>query len=213
MTKIWHGDPLIALRHSFAALPEYFPDLPEELRALNDAYRINDRKIGGLAVDPTVAIDDFDDDDDDGNDGDDGPKHGGGSPDKDKGPKKGAPGNSPVSNRHSARIEERQKEKGHKQRERPSKPNEALVMLSPFGKPMMQDEPYAKTVPCKRPYDSVYGGKWAFGPKATAQSAIDSYSYLSRHDSNEDESSAKRTATIRERTRLEQGLLSPRQSW
>ncbi|KAL9592749.1 MAG: hypothetical protein Q9219_007722 [cf. Caloplaca sp. 3 TL-2023] len=223
MTKIWHGDPLIALRHSFASLIRHFLDMPKELKQLSEAYAVHDDTISRLATDPTATIEDEsddddndDDDDDDDNDGSSGPRDDIESVYKGKGNgKESSRGNAlgpqnagQAAKRHSARIENQARGRDYKQRGRTDPAMEVLVMLSPFGKPIMQDEPYAKTVPCKRPYDTVYGGKWAFGPGATAQSAIDQY----RLGLDMDEAAEKRVPDTPQRTRVEQGLLTPRRS-
>ncbi|KAL9593653.1 MAG: hypothetical protein Q9219_007454 [cf. Caloplaca sp. 3 TL-2023] len=184
IVKPWHGDPMVALRHSFAACSEDLENLPEELKELRDLYQINDSKIRKFFADPATIEAGSDSDIDD----DEGEK----SRNDDKGRDKSADDNSPgskttegSSRRQSARIDKKGEGTSTKQSQGPGQ-HDALVMLSPSGKPVLQEEPFARLVPCKRAYETPYGKDWHYGPESTAQQAIHIYSLFKSLGYSED---------------------------
>ncbi|KAL8905269.1 MAG: hypothetical protein Q9207_002740 [Kuettlingeria erythrocarpa] len=204
--KTFHGDPMVAVNHAFAGLPYSFVDLPNDLRALNTAYRINDKRIQEMKSPPPSTADD-DEADSDG--------VGGGSDKESSTDKSPDPTPDRSRTRHSRRLEKKDFTAGKRTQKRHWGREDILVMLAPSRKPtaMMQEELFAQSIPCKRVKTS--DADWQYGPRGTAQDAIDFVNFFSDGGGYVDNGPWATPVDRRKQkgtAKVEQGLLSPRVS-
>ncbi|KAL9123935.1 MAG: hypothetical protein Q9217_006686 [Psora testacea] len=168
--KTFHGDPMVAINHAFAGLPYSFVDLPKDLRTLNTTYRINEKTIQDMTSPPPNTADDDEADSDGVDEGTDEESL------VEDGPNSTKNGSR---TRHSRRLEKKDYAAGKGTQKRRWGREDILVMLAPSRKPtaIMQEEMFAQSIPCKRVKTS--DANWEFGPKGTAQDAIDFVNFFS----------------------------------
>ncbi|KAL8655009.1 MAG: hypothetical protein Q9210_001156 [Variospora velana] len=220
IAKPWHGDPMIALNHAFTTIIYGFVEIPEDLRSLNELYRANDIKVNRMAATSTASDDGDDDDDgeDEEDDDEDDAARDGKERDNEGLPADDHHGNAgPSTRRRSRRLERRGQAGGGGMQERSlGRTDDVLVMLSSSSrKPVvvMQEEMFAQSVPCKR-RRMEEDADWELGPQATAQHAIDFFSFFNGAGYRDDGPWAEPVPTVKhkETTTINHGLLSPGES-
>lgn len=175
----------------------------------------------------TSTVSDDGNDDDDGEDEEDGEDDDGDDAARDgkEGDNEGAPaddrhGNAgPSTRRRSRRLERRGQAGGGgggMQDRSLGRTDDVLVMLSSSSrKPVavMQEEVFAQSVPCKR-RRMEEDADWELGPQATAQHAIDFFSFFNGAGYRDDGPWAEPVPTVKhtETTKINHGLLSPGES-
>lgn len=203
--KTFHGDPMVALYHSFAALPYGLLDSFKDLETLNTMYRANNKKIQDMKAPLPITGDDDDADSNDDGEASNEESLTDNNPDPTKGRSR---------TRHSKRLEKKDYAAGKATQKREWGREDILVMLGPSRRPtaMMQEELFAQSVPCKRVKTSH--ADWDFGPGGTAQDAIEFFNFFNGGGYEDygpwvqPVDSTKHNGTAK----LEQGLLSPKVS-
>ncbi|KAI4088203.1 MAG: hypothetical protein LQ344_006225 [Seirophora lacunosa] len=201
------GVPIAAISSTRSVLKteNFFVDLPKDLRTLNTMYCENDQMINHMKA-PLPNISDDEEDSDSTSDGTDKKSWIDNSPD---------PTKDRSRPRHSKRLEKKEYAAGRSNQKPDYSREDILVMLAPSRKPkaMMQEELFARSIPCKRAKTDD-DADWEFGPGGTAQDAIEFFSFFNGGGYEDkgpwaqpvDRTNPSGTA------KLKQGLLSPKVS-
>lgn len=212
VTKPWHGDPMAALDRAFRAIIYHAANLPTRLQMLHRLYQDNDVRMARLQGRATAS--EQDDEDLGSRRGDDPTDEEGSSSDEDDADNGRTNGDHGES-RHSLRLEKK-RHGGSQQRRKQGHQEEVLLQLSSSRKPtaVMQEEPFARPVPCKRRRTRYerWDWDWDFGPDFTAQDAVGFFGYFNGGGYVDNGPWAKPVEKGRGVTTIQQGLPSPGKS-